>query len=126
MFAKASFKELTPPGEHVRSSGSSSNSVWSKTESAMPKIQPRVPRGMRDILPQKMLLRQYVVAEIERVFQRFGFEPLQTPVLELRETLMGKYGQDAEKLIYDAQHREGKENSRCGTISRSRSRVSSP
>lgn len=74
-----------------------------------PKIQPRVPRGMRDILPQKMLLRQYVVAEIERVFQRFGFEPLQTPVLELRETLMGKYGEDAEKLIYDAQHREGKE-----------------
>jgi histidyl-tRNA synthetase len=64
---------------------------------------------MRDILPQKMLLRQYVIGEIEKVFQRFGFEPLQTPVLELRETLMGKYGPDAEKLIYDAQHREGKE-----------------
>ena len=74
-----------------------------------PKIQPRVPRGMRDILPQQMLLRQYVIGEIEKVFQRFGFEPLQTPVLELRETLMGKYGPDAEKLIYDAQHREGKE-----------------
>ena len=74
-----------------------------------PKIQPRVPRGMRDILPQKMLLRQYVIAQIESVFQRFGFEPLQTPVLELRETLMGKYGPDAEKLIYDARHREGKE-----------------
>lgn len=73
------------------------------------KIQPRVPRGMRDILPQKMILRQYVVDQIERVFQRFGFEPLQTPVLELRETLMGKYGPDAEKLIYDSQHREGKE-----------------
>ena len=75
-----------------------------------PKIQPRVPRGMRDILPQKMLLRQYVIGEIEKVFQRFGFEPLQTPVLELRETLMGKYGEDAEKLIYDARHREGKED----------------
>jgi len=74
-----------------------------------PKIQPRVPRGMRDILPQRMLQRQYVIGEIEKVFQRFGFEPLQTPVLELRETLMGKYGEDAEKLIYDAQHREGKE-----------------
>ncbi len=73
------------------------------------KIQPRVPRGMRDILPQQMLLRQYVIGEVEKVFQRFGFEPLQTPVLELRETLMGKYGPDAEKLIYDAQHREGKE-----------------
>lgn len=74
------------------------------------KIQPRVPRGMRDILPQKMLQRQYVIGEIEKVFQRFGFEPLQTPVLELRETLMGKYGEDAEKLIYDARHREGKED----------------
>lgn len=73
------------------------------------KIQPRVPRGMRDILPQKMLLRQYVIGQFESVFQRFGFEPLQTPGLELRETLMGKYGPDAEKLIYDAQHREGKE-----------------
>ncbi len=74
------------------------------------KIQPRVPRGMRDILPDKMLLRQYVIGEVERVFQRFGFEPLQTPVLELRETLMGKYGEEAEKLIYDARHREGKED----------------
>lgn len=73
------------------------------------KIQPRVPRGMRDILPDRMLLRQYVVGEVERIFQRYGFEPLQTPVLEMRETLMGKYGEDAEKLIYDAQHREGKE-----------------
>ncbi len=73
------------------------------------KIQPRVPRGMRDILPQKMILRQYVIGQLEQVFQRFGFEPLQTPALELRETLMGKYGPDAEKLIYDAQHREGKE-----------------
>jgi len=75
-----------------------------------PRIQPRVPRGMRDFLPQKMLQRQYVVGAIERVFQRFGFEPLQTPVLELRETLMGKYGEEAEKLIYDAKHREGKED----------------
>lgn len=73
------------------------------------KMQARVPRGMRDILPQKVILRQYVIGAMERVFQRFGFEPLQTPVLELRETLLGKYGPDAEKLIYDAQHREGKE-----------------
>lgn len=73
------------------------------------KIQPRVPRGMRDMLPQKMILRQYVIGQLESIFQRFGFEPLQTPALELRETLMGKYGPDAEKLIYDAGHREGKE-----------------
>lgn len=73
-------------------------------------IEPRLPRGMRDIVPQKMLQRRYVVGVIERVFERFGFEPLQTPALELQQTLTGKYGPDAEKLIYEARHREGKED----------------
>ncbi len=73
------------------------------------KIEARLPRGMRDILPQKMIHRRYVIGVIEQVFERFGFGPLQTPALELSETLMGKYGPDAEKLIYDARHREGKE-----------------
>src|SRR5215212_4145005 len=72
-------------------------------------LEPRLPRGMRDTLPQKMLQRRYVIGVVERVFERFGFEPLQTPVLELQQTLMGKYGPDAEKLIYDAKHREGSE-----------------
>lgn len=73
-------------------------------------VEPRLPRGMRDTLPQKMIQRRYVIGVIESVFERFGFEPLQTPVLELRQTLMGKYGPDAEKLIYEARHREGKED----------------
>ena len=65
-----------------------------------PKVQPRVPRGMRDILPQQMIQRQYVMDVVRGVFESFGFEPLQTPSLELKDTLMGKYGPDAEKLIY--------------------------
>jgi histidyl-tRNA synthetase len=73
-------------------------------------VEPRLPRGMRDIIPQKMLQRRYVMRVIENVFERFGFEPLQTPALELAQTLLGKYGPDAEKLIYDARHREGKED----------------
>ncbi len=73
-------------------------------------VEPRLPRGMRDMLPQKMLQRRYVIGVVERVFERFGFEPLQTPVLELQQTLTGKYGPDAEKLIYDARHLEGKED----------------
>lgn len=73
------------------------------------KIEPRLPRGMRDILPRKMILRNHVIKTIEDVFEVFGFEPLQTPALELSETLMGKYGAEAEKLIFDAHHREGKE-----------------
>ena len=43
----------------------------------------RTPRGMRDLLPAQMLVREYVFGVIEEVFQSFGFEPLQTPTLEL-------------------------------------------
>lgn len=73
-------------------------------------IKPRVPRGMRDILPEQMLRRHHVINTVQTVFEEFGFEPLQTPALELSEVLMGKYGQDAEKLIYQAGHSGGKEN----------------
>jgi histidyl-tRNA synthetase len=64
---------------------------------------------MRDFLPADMLRRQYVMDTVADVFQLYGYEPLQTPVMELHETLMGKYGEDAEKLIFNAQHPEGKE-----------------
>ncbi|MFQ3535777.1 MAG: histidine--tRNA ligase [Aggregatilineales bacterium] len=75
----------------------------------MEKITPRLPSGMRDFLPEEMLRRQFVIERVARVFEAFGYEPLQTPVLELEETLLGKYGADAEKLIFYAQHPGGKE-----------------
>jgi len=63
---------------------------------------PRIPAGMRDILPEQMIKRQYVIDVITHVFEEFGFEPLQTSAIELSETLLGKYGEDAERLIYKA------------------------
>jgi len=72
-------------------------------------IQPRLPKGMRDILPRQMVLRQYVLGIVERTFAEFGFEPLITPSVELAEILLGKYGAEAEKLIFMVQHRGGKE-----------------
>ena len=72
-------------------------------------IQPRLPRGMRDYLPADMLRREYVFGVVREVFERYGFEPLQTPALELAEILTGNYGEDAEKLIYHAQHPGGRE-----------------
>ncbi len=75
----------------------------------MNKIQPKLPSGMRDFLPADVLRRQYVIDTVSRVFETYGYEPLQTPVMEMHETLMGKYGEDAEKLIYNAQHPHGKE-----------------
>ncbi len=70
----------------------------------MSNVKPRLPKGFRDFLPADMLKRAYVFEVVREVFELYGFEPLQTPVLELRETLFGKYGEEAENLIYDAQH----------------------
>ncbi len=67
-------------------------------------IAPRSPKGFRDFLPDTMLRRNYVIDNITEEFHRFGFEPIDTPILELHETLFGKYGEDAEKLIFTAQH----------------------
>ncbi len=70
----------------------------------MTKITPRPPKGFRDFLPADMLKRDYVFSIITDTFHRFGFEPLQTPVVELSETLYGKYGEEAENLIYNVRH----------------------
>ncbi|RRR68049.1 MAG: histidine--tRNA ligase [Candidatus Viridilinea halotolerans] len=56
-------------------------------------------KGMRDHLPQAMLLRQHIVTTLQQVCERYGFEPLQSPVVEYAEVLEGKLGDD-EKLIY--------------------------
>ncbi len=56
-------------------------------------------KGMRDHLPQAMLLRQHITATITGVCERHGFEPLQTPIIEYAEALEGKLGDD-ESLIY--------------------------
>ncbi len=60
----------------------------------------QTPKGFRDLLPQDALKRRSVLGKITRVFQKFGFDPLETPSLEYAETLKGKYGED-EKLIYE-------------------------
>ena len=67
-------------------------------------IAPRTPKGFRDFLPDTMLRRNFVIDNITEEFHRFGFEPIDTPILELHDTLFGKYGEDAEKLIFTAQH----------------------
>ncbi|MCU0480041.1 MAG: histidine--tRNA ligase [Anaerolineae bacterium] len=70
----------------------------------MTKITPRPPKGFRDFLPADMLKRDYVFGIITDTFHRFGFEPLQTPIVELSETLYGKYGEEAENLIFNVRH----------------------
>ena len=65
-----------------------------------PKITPQVLRGMRDFLPEQMILRQYVIGQLRTIFERFGFEPLETPAIEYAETLEGKFGAEGDKLLY--------------------------
>ncbi|MCP9494313.1 MAG: histidine--tRNA ligase [Pyrinomonadaceae bacterium MAG19_C2-C3] len=57
-------------------------------------------RGMRDILPMDARRRGYVVSIIKDVYERYGFEPLETPAIENIETLTGKYGEEAGGLVF--------------------------
>src|SRR5207249_11790821 len=63
-----------------------------------PKSQPA--RGMRDFLPADVRKREYVISVIKSVYERYGFEPLETPAVENIETLLGKYGEEGNKLIF--------------------------
>lgn len=72
----------------------------------MPSTKP--PSGMRDYLPQAVAQRRYVVATIERVFQRHGFLPVETPAVENLSTLLGKYGEEGDQLLYRLLHRGDK------------------
>ncbi len=60
-------------------------------------------KGMKDYLPREMRLRQHIIATLTTTFERHGFEPMQTPIVEYEETLAGKIGDD-EKLIYRLQY----------------------
>ncbi|MGH9944552.1 MAG: histidine--tRNA ligase [Pyrinomonadaceae bacterium] len=57
-------------------------------------------RGMRDFLPGDVRRREYVMGVIREVYERYGFEPLETPAVENIETLLGKYGEEGNQLIF--------------------------
>ena len=57
-------------------------------------------RGMRDFLPEDLRRREYVIKVIRDVYERYGFEPLETPAVENIETLLGKSGEEGDKLIF--------------------------
>lgn len=63
-------------------------------------IKPQTLKGFRDFLPLEARKRQYVINIIKKVFEKYGFEPLETPVLEYEEILAGKYGEEGDKLMY--------------------------
>jgi histidyl-tRNA synthetase len=64
----------------------------------MPSTKP--PGGTRDFLPEEIRRREHVVGIVRDVYERYGFEPLETPAFENIETLLGKYGEEGNKLIF--------------------------
>lgn len=62
--------------------------------------KPTIPKGTRDFSPEKMLKRQFILGSIRNVFEKFGFQPLETPAMENLSVLTGKYGAEGDQLLY--------------------------
>ena len=62
--------------------------------------KPSIPKGTRDFNPEEVAKRNYIFNTIRGVFQTFGFQPIETPSFENSETLMGKYGEEGDRLIF--------------------------
>ncbi len=71
-------------------------------------IKPQIPKGFRDFLPKSMNVRNEIIKRMTEKFEKFGFQPLDTPCLEYAETLEGKYGEEGDRLIYRFQDRGGR------------------
>src|ERR1700722_3486831 len=66
----------------------------------MSKNKPSLPQGTRDFDPATVRKRRYIFDTIREVFERYGYQPLETPAMEQLDTLMGKYGEEGDKLIF--------------------------
>jgi len=62
--------------------------------------KPRIAKGTRDFNSQQIAQREYIFSTIKSNFKAFGFAPIETPSFELSETLLGKYGDEGDRLIF--------------------------
>ena len=62
--------------------------------------KPSIPKGTRDFNPEQVAKRNYIFSTIKSQFERFGFQPIETPSFENSDTLMGKYGEEGDRLIF--------------------------
>jgi histidyl-tRNA synthetase len=86
--------------------------------------KPSIPKGTRDFSPTEVAKRQYIIQTIKSNFEKFGFQPIETPSFENSETLMGKYGEEGDRLIFkilnsgdylakaNASHLDGKDSAK--------------
>jgi len=66
----------------------------------MAKTKPSIPKGTRDFSPEQMVRRNYIFDTIRSVFSKYGFMPIETPAMENLSTLLGKYGDEGDKLLF--------------------------
>ncbi|MBU1241203.1 histidine--tRNA ligase [Myxococcota bacterium] len=66
------------------------------------------PSGMRDFLPEEILRRRSVIAVISKIYEEHGFLPLETPTMERLDVLLGKYGEEGDRLVFKVLHRGAK------------------
>ncbi len=66
----------------------------------MKKIKPTILKGTRDFLPLEMAKRSFVMRAIQGIFERFGYVAIETPILSPAETILGKYGEEGDRLTY--------------------------
>jgi histidyl-tRNA synthetase len=62
--------------------------------------KPSIPQGTRDFSPSEVRRRQYIFSTLRGIFERYGFEPIETPAMENLVTLTGKYGEEGDRLIF--------------------------
>ena len=62
--------------------------------------KPSIPKGTRDFSPEEMVKRNYIFNTIRKVFQLYGYLPIETPAMENLSTLLGKYGEEGDKLLF--------------------------
>ena len=66
--------------------------------------KPGIPKGTRDFSPVEMAKRNYIFNTIRDVYHLYGFQQIETPAMEMLSTLMGKYGEEGDKLLFKIQN----------------------
>jgi histidyl-tRNA synthetase len=63
-------------------------------------MKPSIPKGTRDFSPEEMMKRDFIFNTVKEVFRLYGYQPIETPAMENLSTLLGKYGEEGDKLLF--------------------------
>lgn len=93
-------KELETPIDIVSIGPDREQTIVRKNKRSLQMNKPSIPKGTRDFSPEEMARRNYIFNTIKDVFSLYGFQQIETPAMETLHTLMGKYGEEGDKLLF--------------------------